>query len=278
MGALLDGEPIAATPCRSGPILLPAGQQELVVSPGPAFVADGIQLTTPFADQLVSAPTVPADVTGWQADRRTLELGPSTAQRVLVVPESINRGWTARDSEGTALRPITVNGWQQGWLVPPGTSGIVTLDFGSNTVYRVGLFGGLALLPLLFLLAFLPVRRRPAPRPPARPWQPSGFATVAAVLAVGFLISGVAGIAVTATAVGARYLLRARPGASDRMTLGVTAFGLTLAGATLSRYPWRSVDGYIGHAWGVQLLALISIAALAASLVPVPPKPSDGRP
>ena len=52
------------------------------------------------------------------------------------------------------------------------------------------------------------------------------------------------------------------------MTVGVTAGGLILAGAVLSRYPWRSVDGYVGHAWGVQLLALLSVAALAASLVP----------
>ena len=281
VGTLLDGAPIAATPCRSGPILLPAGQQELVVSPGPAFVADGIQLTTPIANQLAMAPRVLADVTGWQADHRTLEIGPSAAQRVLVVPESINRGWTARDSEGTALQPITVNGWQQGWLVPPGTSGAVTLDFGSNTVYRVGLFGGLALLPLLFLLAFLPVRRRPQSHPPARTWQPGGFTAVVAVLAVGFLVSGVVGIVVMASVLGVRHLLRARPRASDRVTLGVTAFGLTLAGATLSRYPWRSVDGYIGHAWGVQLLALFSIAALAASVVPAPapqPQPSDGEP
>ena len=53
------------------------------------------------------------------------------------------------------------------------------------------------------------------------------------------------------------------------MTLGLAAGGLTLAGGVLSRYPWRSVDGYIGHAWGVQLLALISVAALAASVVPI---------
>ena len=34
--------PIAAKPCRQAPIELPAGQQELVISPGPAFVADGV--------------------------------------------------------------------------------------------------------------------------------------------------------------------------------------------------------------------------------------------
>ena len=34
VGALLDGEPVAAQPCDSQPILLPSGQQELLISPG----------------------------------------------------------------------------------------------------------------------------------------------------------------------------------------------------------------------------------------------------
>jgi arabinofuranan 3-O-arabinosyltransferase len=35
----------------------------------------------------------------------------------------------------------------------------------------------------------------------------------------------------------------------------------------LSQDPWRSVDGYVGHSAGVQFLALVSTAALAASTV-----------
>jgi arabinofuranan 3-O-arabinosyltransferase len=45
----------------------------------------------------------------------------------------------------------------------------------------------------------------------------------------------------------------------------LTAGGLILAGAALSRHPWRSVDGYAGHSAGVQLLALISLAVLTAA-------------
>ncbi|MDT5184390.1 MAG: arabinofuranan 3-O-arabinosyltransferase, partial [Mycobacterium sp.] len=45
------------------------------------------------------------------------------------------------------------------------------------------------------------------------------------------------------------------------------AGGLILAGAVLSQNPWRSVDGYAGHSAGVQLLALASVAMLAASNV-----------
>jgi arabinofuranan 3-O-arabinosyltransferase len=268
VGALLDGEPIAAKPCGMQTIALPAGEQELVISPGAAFVADGVQLAGPLAAKMPSAPMISAQTTQWQANRRQVDVATSDAQRVLVVPESINPGWTAHSADGTVLTPITVNGWQQGWVLPAGTSGAVTLDFASNTTYRVGLLGGVALLPVLLLLAFLPVRRERAPDEPARPWRPGPIGAGAAVLAVGFLVSGFVGIVVVGAAIGLRHLLRARPHLSDRLTLGAASGGLILAGAVLSRYPWRSVDGYIGHAWGVQLLALISVAALAASVVP----------
>ena len=61
----------------------------------------------------------------------------------------------------------------------------------------------------------------------------------------------------------------ARPTADlcDAITVGTSAGGLILAGAVLSQNPWRSVDGYAGHSAGVQLLALISVGALAASVV-----------
>jgi len=187
---------------------------------------------------------------------------------VLVVPESVNPGWIARGPDGAVLSPVTVNGWQQGWTLPAGTSGAVTLEFPSNALYRVGLFGGLALLPILALLALLPVRRRSDFGPPPQTWRPRAVAVGAAVLGVGFVIAGITGLVVAAACVGARYALRGRA-ALDRATVFVTAGGLTLAGAVLSQDPWRSVDGYIGHWWGVQLLALVSVGMLAASTIPL---------
>jgi arabinofuranan 3-O-arabinosyltransferase len=197
---------------------------------------------------------------------------------VLVVPESVNPGWTARTGDGTLLKPVRVNGWQQGWVLPTGTAGPVTLTFASNTLYRAGLVGGLALLPLLALLAFLPVRRPRPPDEPARPWQPGRAATGVAVLAAGAVISGVAGVIVVGATLAARYLLRGREKLCDALTVGVTAGGLIVAGAVLSQDPWRSVDGYIGHSAGVQLLALVSVATLAASSVRItgnPRRPAD---
>ena len=82
------------------------------------------------------AATLPVQVTTWRSDHREVDIPASQASRILVVPESINPGWTARTADGAQLAPVTVNGWQQGWVVPPGTSGAIALSFGSNAVYR----------------------------------------------------------------------------------------------------------------------------------------------
>jgi arabinofuranan 3-O-arabinosyltransferase len=265
VGALLDGAPVTAQPCDAEPITLPTGQQELLVSPGPQFVVDGAELSGPLAAQSATAPATPAATGAWGPARREVRVPDATTSRVLVVPESINTGWVARTSAGTRLTPLAVNGWQQGWVLPAGTSGTITLIFAPNSLYRAGLAGGLALLPLLALLAWRPPRRRPADSA-ARPWTPGPWAT-GAMLTAGALIAGVAGVLVFGAALGMRWVLRNRPRRRDVVTQWLSAGGLILAGAALSRHPWRSVDGYAGHSAAVQLLALISLAALAASTV-----------
>lgn len=286
VGALLDGDPIAAQPCRTGPVTLPAGQQELLVSPGAAFVVDGVVLNTPEAAQLRVATTTPVAAPAWSPDRRQVELPASGKPRALVVPESVNPGWIARTADGTALKPVKINGWQQGWVIPAGESGPVTLSFPSNRPYRIGLIGGLALLPVLALLALWPARRRDLDLDPVQPWQPARPLASAAVLAVGTALSGLPGLLVAGAALGVRYLLRNRDAWQERLTVAVAAGGLTLAGAALSQYPWRSVDGYVGHSPWVQLAALLSVISVAVSTItfarspepivtPKAPEPTD---
>jgi arabinofuranan 3-O-arabinosyltransferase len=271
-GALLDGEPVEAVPCERDPIALPPGQQELLISPGAEFVVDGAQLTTPNAAELPSttgAWTVPAATGAWGPDRREVRAPASATSRVLVIPESINPGWVARTSNGSRLTPVAVNGWQQGWVVPAGNPGTIALTFATNSLYRVGLAVGLALLPLLAVLALWRTRRRPADDPPAAPWMPGPWAGVA-VLTAGTVIAGVAGLVVAGAALGLRYALRNRQRWRGAVTVTLSAGGLILAGAELSRHPWRSVGGYAGHSANVQLLALISLGVLAASIVTMP--------
>jgi arabinofuranan 3-O-arabinosyltransferase len=191
---------------------------------------------------------------------------------VLVIPESINPGWVARTSTGARLTPVAVNGWQQGWVVPAGNPGTITLTFASNSLYRAGLALGLALLPVLALLAFWRIRRRAADEAPAHPWAPGAWAAVG-VLAAGAVIAGAAGAVVACATLGLRYGLRRRERLRERATGWLSAGGLILAGAALSRHPWRSVDGYAGHSANVQLLALISIAAVTSRAVTMRAEP-----
>lgn len=264
--ALLRSLPVPARTCDPVPLALPAGPQELLVSPGPAFVADGVELSGPLASRLRTAPTTPAQVLSWSADRREIPVPRSPAARVLVVPESVNPGWEARTPDGATLTPVIVNGWQQGWVLPPGAQGTVTLDFPANTPYRISLVAGVALLPLLALLAWWPGRRRSRTADGARPWAPRAVAALG-VLGVGVLLGGAAGLAVFGAALAVRLLLRRRERVSDWITLAVVSTGLILAGALLSRQPWRSVDGYLGHSGWVQLPALLAVGVLAASAV-----------
>ena len=117
----------------------------------------------------------------------------------------------------------------------------------------------------LLILALLPARRRTLGAR-VRTWAPGWLGVVAAVLAGG-LIAGPIGATVFAVAVAAQAALRPRPRWQRIWTLGTVSGGLILAGAVLSRYPWRSVDGYVGHSAGVQALALISVATLVASVL-----------
>lgn len=273
VGALLDDQPVAAVPCERDPIALPAGEQELLISPGAQFVVDGAELSTPAAAE-AAQPVRVASWRGWGPDHREVAAGASNTSRILVIPESINPGWVARTGSGARLTPIAVNGWQQGWLVPAGAPGVITLSFASNSLYRAGLAVGLALLPVLALLACWRTRKRGTQDPPARPWRPGVWAAVPA-LAAGAVIAGAAGVAVLGAALGLRYALGARRWA--RLGMAGSAGGLILAGAALSRQPWRSVDGYAGHAGYVQLLALISLAALTASVVAAPRRRGGAR-
>ncbi|MFM9035299.1 MAG: alpha-(1-_3)-arabinofuranosyltransferase family protein [Mycobacterium sp.] len=269
---LLHGRPVPARTCDTTPIRMPAGSQELLISAGPAFIADGAALTGPLAGKLSTAPTTPVGIDSWQPDRRRITVPRSPVSRVLVVPESVNPGWVAQSAAGANLTPVIVNGWQQGWVLPAGEQGAVTLSFGSNGAYRAGLATGLALLPLLLVMALVPARRPVPDYPPAGPWQP-GAPGVAGLLGVGALIAGAGGLAVFGAALAAAAVLRRRHRDADRFALAVVPGGIIVAGALLSRYPWRSVDGYIGYSPWVQLPALVCLGALAASLLPIPRRP-----
>ena len=86
--------------------------------------------------------------------------GSGTRTVVLAVPEGT--GWDAR-ATGADLRPVTVDGWAQGWVVPEGVER-VSLAYSAGGSLRlgvgVGLLGWLAVLGLGVALGVLPRARR----------------------------------------------------------------------------------------------------------------------
>ncbi|MDJ0359476.1 DUF3367 domain-containing protein [Rhodococcus sp. H29-C3] len=271
-----SGEPLKATLCEGifpvetdalNPIALPSGRQDVVVDPGAAFFVDGMRLRTmpvPAMSATSSSP-VSADTTAWTSDHREIEVSGRDTDQLLVVPESNNSGWHATSPDGTALTPITVNGWQQGWVIPAGVDGTVVLDYPSNTWYRLGIFGGLLLLIPLALLAFRSGPRRTGP--PPRPWNRS-IVGVIALIAAAIVIAGITGAVVAVALWIGTVVLQRRYGTTvaARVLVSTAGIGTSIAMALLSRGPWRSPEGYIGHAYLVQFAALVAVLALAVAV------------
>ncbi|GIM92094.1 coagulation factor 5/8 type [Paractinoplanes toevensis] len=149
----------------------PAGSVRVVATGSAAAEPTRLALL-PAATGTATAPIDSVlSVDRWDPDTRRVTLAPWASPRVLVLRENTNAGWRARIGDRT-LRPIVVDGWQQGWIVPAGLAGIATISFGPDRIYRAGLIGG-ALLAAAVLLAALPFgRRRTAP--------PGGAGTVSA--------------------------------------------------------------------------------------------------
>ncbi|GII75409.1 integral membrane regulatory protein [Sphaerisporangium rufum] len=106
----------------------------------------------------------PAEITG---DRVTVAVPPGPAGRTLVLAEPAG-GWTAT-AGGTALAARAVDGWAQGFAVPP-AGGRVTIEF-DRFWHRAWLWAQLALVLLVLVLAAPGGRRteavveEPAPAP-----------------------------------------------------------------------------------------------------------------
>lgn len=105
----------------------------------------------------------PAD-TPWQVDRwgshdRQLTIPVHGNGRVIAVRENTNPGWHAYIGSRELTR-ITVDGWQQGWLVPAGLGGQVRITFSPERTFQGALLIGAAALGLLVLIAVLPGNRR----------------------------------------------------------------------------------------------------------------------
>lgn len=179
-----------------------------------------------------------------------------THQRVLATRQGANAGWQAQ-ANGRALTPTTIDGWQQGFVLPAGVaSRDVTVSFAPNTPHRVGLvIGALAVLALLVMwgatrgprLAYAPGPLRAVSNDRRR-----RVAVVIAALAVAVLASGGWGVAAGALALAVPARYRGQAAAAALVLSGVllSAFGV------VDRYSFGAISG--------QLVATVTLALVAA--------------
>jgi arabinofuranan 3-O-arabinosyltransferase len=189
-----------------------------------------------------------------------------------VVHENVNEGWRATLG-GHELRRVTVDGWQQGYVLPAGTAGVVRLEYAPDRWYRLGLGAGLAGVLLLLLLAARPERRTGAAIPA------SGAATLTVLGGAGLVLAGgwwvlplvvaAAGFSLSGRRVGRRGARFLRP---------VRHWGapvcFALAGMLVAWRPWPDLE-YAGGGALSQLLCLCALVLLWAGSFAFPGRGSS---
>ena len=246
--ALAAGRPVDLALC-DGPLQLGSGQHRLVASASAALAVQGLTLGDLRS---AAAPARDTAVRSWGAEHRAVAVGPGE-ESYLVVHENTNRGWRAT-LDGRPLVSTRMDGWQQAWVVPAGAGGLVRLDFAPGATYHAALLAGIPLVLLLLALALLPSAVvRSVPRA-ARDLQPLVLLVGAVVLV---LLGGVAGgVVLGALVLGRRWL----------PLPVVAAAAYAVAGVLTAVAPWggsRSPGAFSGP---VQLLALVTVAAVAVAV------------
>ena len=252
---------------RQGPAIL------TVCGPDAVDVADGTRVVAPASPLLrpvsltmrpvfgvflpaVPSPGVPLSPSSWQATSRELPLPSRSGPALLQVHENTNPGWQARFA-GRRLTPVVVDGWQQGWVVPAGAAGTVSLRFMPDQDFRRGLLiGGLAVLVLL-VLAGVHGSSAAIAAAPARTGLVAVLASAGLLVVIGGTVA--AGLALVAVLVGGSRWASQRSVSAVLAVLG--------AGLLLAVHPWPGAD-YAGRALVPQLLCLLALVLLWSSLLP----------
>ena len=157
---LLTGRRLQFTACSA--VTLAAGANRVVEPATDAFSVQDVVLNGIGAAGLPSATSAPtpapvaAGIVSWTSTSRVLRVSAATAS-YLVVNENFNAGWRAAIG-GRQLQAVRLDGWKQAWLLPAGTSGLVHLTYRPEQPFRIAVFGGLAALAVIMLVAIWPAR------------------------------------------------------------------------------------------------------------------------
>ncbi|MER5380200.1 alpha-(1-_3)-arabinofuranosyltransferase family protein [Streptomyces sp. NPDC002688] len=252
---LVERRAVEVTLCQKGrsetDLPLPEGSHRIEAGDGGPLAVTDVTLTRGTPPEAAGSGRA-LKIRDWLGDRREVTVGPGAAS-YLTTYENFNDGWKATLG-GKELRPVRLDGWQQGWQIPSDVHGTVKLSYEPSTTYEAGLIGGG--VGVAVLVGLVVWRRRspnpdePQPVPPA----PGMWPGLVALTLVGVVVAGFLALLVPALALLARR----------RHTLLVPIAFLALAGAGIAAAtgagsPVSAGEGAFGHA--AQLLALIGLFA-----------------
>jgi arabinofuranan 3-O-arabinosyltransferase len=241
LGAILRGGEVRIEPCGTNPeVTLSAGTHRITLT-GTGLV-DPVRLA-------VTGPSSPAatrtSVIGtWDASSRSVQVG-AGGPALLRVAESANAGWVAT-LDGQTLDPVRVDGWQQGWMLPAGAGGTVTLVYAPSRTQQAGLAAGAVLAVLALLLGLLAPGRGSRWTASTRRWPRPVLVVAAAVVTAGLLLGTVGLLAAVPAVVasGRRWSPAASAGAVAVAAIGAGLgwAAMTVSAATLTGFllAWAS--------------------------------------
>jgi arabinofuranan 3-O-arabinosyltransferase len=167
--ALLAQQPVVVTLCTPGGRLGLAAGTHRLDAPGDA-AGESLALTDvtlvgaserAALSSSAGAPGSAARTTGawsWGEEQRSVTVGQGSSAAYLEVHENAASGWSATLG-GHPLQAVTLDGWQQGFLIPAGAGGVVRLTYTPQTWYAVALWAGGFLLLLVLATALVAARR-----------------------------------------------------------------------------------------------------------------------
>ncbi|MGC1288902.1 MAG: discoidin domain-containing protein, partial [Streptosporangiaceae bacterium] len=152
LGELSGGLPVSVRLCsQDSSVTLGSGKHRMYVAPG-LFTMTDVALRSTAGGSAGTAPARSLHVLGWQADSRSVRIGPGQ-ETYIEVHQNASLGWEAT-LNGHRLASATLDGWQQGFIVPAGAGGVITMTFAPSTWYHIGLaLAALALIGLVCVAA-----------------------------------------------------------------------------------------------------------------------------
>lgn len=245
----------------STPLTLSAGTHVLAGNVGGYLKVTSVALIPSSAPPYAPArSTRTVSVTNWTPDHRSVVVG-AGGSAYLIVHQNFNSGWTAQLGQ-RVLTPARIDGWQQAWVLPPGSGGIVTLNYAPNGLYRRGLIAGAALALLLVFLAFWPARRgndarARGPRTGSPTWAAIGVSSIVLIVLGGALAL------VFPVLILAAWLVRSSRWFAALAALSYLAAGIAVA-VQIGTFPASNL-GVFG--WPAQAASFVALAAVLAAWV-----------